>query len=42
MVMAESTVLEDIDNGKIDRQSRYFEDKIFDRLVIVSITENGH
>ncbi|TXD86302.1 IS1595 family transposase, partial [Subsaximicrobium wynnwilliamsii] len=30
MVMAESTVLEDIDTGKVERQCRYFKAKVLD------------
>ena len=30
MIMAESTVLEDIDTGKVDRQCRYFKAKVLD------------
>ena len=30
MIMAESTVLEDIETGKVDRQCRYFKAKVLD------------
>ncbi len=30
MIMAESTVLEDVETGKVDRQSRYFKAKVLD------------
>jgi hypothetical protein len=37
-IMAESTVLEDIETGKKLNQCRYFEEKLFDRLIIAGIT----
>ncbi len=30
MIMAESTVLEDVETGKVDRQCRYFKAKVLD------------
>jgi hypothetical protein len=39
MVMAESTVLEDIGTGKVDRQCRYFKAKGTDQTFVGSIDD---